>query len=140
MKRLLLTTLLLVGAITAGVAATQAWAHGGTAPIYRTTGHACATGATDTVDQVGHFVVDERGATLYGTVALNGVASHSTFTITLVQNHPCSSMVVGRLQTDSHGNGTMTFQAPAAARATIAWVLTFHNNHQLASTTIPFSS
>jgi hypothetical protein len=139
MKRLLLTTLLLVGTITAGVAVTQAWAHGGTAPIYRTTDHACATGATDTTDQVGHFTVDERGATLFGTVQLNGVASHSTFTITLVQNHPCSTMVVGTLSTDSHGNGTMTFHAPAAPRATVAWVLTSRDNHQLASITIPFS-
>jgi hypothetical protein len=140
MKRLLLTTLLLVGTITAGVAVTQAaWAHGGTAPIYRTSGHACATGATDTIDQVGHFMVDERGATLYGTVQLNGVASHSTFTITLVQNHPCSTSVVGTLHTDSHGNGTMTFHTPAAPGATVAWVLTSHENHQMASTTIPFS-
>jgi hypothetical protein len=62
---------------------TQAWAHGGTAPIYRTTGHDCPTGATDTVDQVGHFTV-ERGATLSGTVQLDGVASHSTFKMKVI--------------------------------------------------------
>jgi hypothetical protein len=139
-RRLLLMTFLIAGTITAGVAATQVWAHGGTAPIYRTSGHDCATGAFDTFDQVGHFMVDERGATLYGTVQLNGVAGHSAFTITLVQNHPCKSMVVGTLQTDGHGVGTMTFQAPAVPGASVAWVLTYHNNHQLASTPAPFSS
>ena len=139
MRRLLLMTFLIAGTITAGVAATQVWAHGGTAPIYRTSGHGCATGAIDTFDQVGHFVVDERGATLYGTVELSGAAPRSTFTITLVQNHPCKSMEVGTLQTDSHGDGTMTFQAAAVPGATFAWVLTFHNNHQLASTPVPFS-
>jgi hypothetical protein len=138
-KRLLLITILIAGTITAGVAATQVWAHGGTAPIYRTTGHDCATGAFDTFDQVGHFIVDERGTTLYGTVALTGVASNSTFTITLVQNHPCSSSVVGTLQTGNHGNGTMTFHTPAAPGASVAWVLTRHENHQIASTTVPFS-
>lgn len=139
MRRLLLITFLIAAAITAGVAATQVWAHGGTAPIYRTSGHDCASGATDTIDQVGHFTVDERGATLYGTVVLTGVAHHASFTITLVQNHPCTHMVVGTLQTDEDGNGSMSFQAPAAPRASEAFVFTFHHNHQLASTTVPFS-
>jgi len=138
-KRALLLTLVVVGAVSAGVAATQVWAHGGTAPIYRTSGHDCANGALDTFDQVGHFTVDERGATLYGTVVLNGVAHFATFTITLVQNHPCTSMVVGTLRTDAHGNGTMSFQAPAEPRASEAFVLTHHNTHELASTPVPFS-
>lgn len=138
MKRRLLIALLAAGAISAGATAMQVWASGGAAPIYRTSGHSCAFGADDTVDWVGHFHVDEQGATLYGTVQLSGVATHATFDITLVQNHPCKSMDVGTLETDGHGNGTMTFQAPAVPGANEAWVLTFHNNDQLASTPAPF--
>jgi hypothetical protein len=139
MKRWLLMVMLVAASITAGVTAAQVWAHGGTAPIYRTSGHGCAFGAEDTFDQVGHFNVNELGATLHGTVQLNGVARHSTFDITLVQNHPCKTMDVGTLQTDGHGNGTLTFEAPAVPGATEAWVLTFHDLHQLASTPVPFS-
>src|SRR5579864_7032095 len=141
MKRRLLVTLLLAGAIAAGITAVQVYASGGTAPIYRTPdGHSCAFGAADTFDWVGHFHVDEKGATLYGTVVLDGVAAHSTFEITLVQNHPCKTMDVGPLQTDGHGNGEMSFQAPAVPGASEAWILTFHDHvHQIASTPVPFS-
>ena len=139
MKRLV-TILLAAGMVTAGVTAVQAWAHGGTAPVYRNTGHDCADGATDPFDQVGHFTADERGATVYGTVELDTVAAHAHFTITLVQNHPCTNMVVGTLTTDAHGFGTLSFQAPASRGAFEAFIVTSHNGHVLASGLVPISN
>jgi hypothetical protein len=109
-------------------------ATGGTAPVYRNTGHDCATGATDPFDQVGHFTAHGYGATLYGTVQLATAAPFSSYPITLVQNHPCVSTFVGTLQTDAHGFGTLTFHAPMVRSAgEEAFVLTNHNVHQLAS-------
>jgi hypothetical protein len=43
-------------------------------------------------------------------------------------------MFVGTLRTDSHGFGTLTFHAPMVSSAgEDAFVLTSHNDHQLAS-------
>jgi hypothetical protein len=62
------------------------------------------------------------------------VAPFSSFPITLVQNYPCVSRFVGTLRTDSHGFGTLTFHAPMVqSDGEDAFVLTSHNNHQLAS-------
>jgi hypothetical protein len=134
MKRLALLTVA-AGAILAALTAGQGTAaSGGSAPVYRNTGHDCAIGATDPFDQVGHFATFGRGATLYGTVELDTVAPFSSYPITLVQNHPCVSMFVGTLRTDAHGFGTLTFQAPMVKSAgEDAFVLTSHNGHQLAS-------
>lgn len=118
MRSKLFATLTAAGVMAVGVAATQAWAHGGTAPVYRTSSHTCADGATDTVDQAGHFSLSESGSTLSGTVALTGVARYAGFTITLVQNHPCKSSVVGTLRTDGKGDGTLSFHTTAAAGTT----------------------
>jgi hypothetical protein len=108
----------------AGVAAGQALAHpGSSAPIYRNTGHACAYGATDPFDQVGHFYAHEVGATIDGTVELDQVAANATYPITLVQNHPCVSMFVGHIHTDSHGNGTLDFQASESRGSYEAFIL-----------------
>ena len=108
--------------------------------MYRNTGHDCAIGATDPFDQVGHFTAFGRGATLYGTVELDTVAPFSSYPITLVQNHPCVSMFVGTLRTDAHGFGTLTFQAPMVKSAgEDAFVLTNHNDHQLASGSVSLS-
>src|SRR6059058_4352937 len=125
MKRLA-TLLVVAGLATAGVTAMQAWAHGGTAPVYRNTNFNCAQGATDPFDPVGHFTADERGATVYGTVELTGVAAHASFTITLFQNHPCTSRVVGTLFTDGHGFGTLSFHAPVSRGSYEAFIVTSH--------------
>ena len=109
-------------------------ASGGTAPVYRNSGHDCAFGATDPFERVGHFTAFGRGATLYATVELDTVAPFSSYSITLVQNHPCVAMFVGTLRTNSHGFGTLTFQAPMVQSAgEDAFVLTSHNDHKLAS-------
>ena len=140
MKRLAFVAVI-VGAVLAAVAVGMgSAATGGTAPVYRNTGHDCATGATDPFDQVGHFTASGRGATLYGTVELDTVAPFSSYPITLVQNHPCTAEFVGTLRTDSHGFGTLTFQAPMVKSAgEDAFVLTSHNDHQLASGAVSVS-
>ncbi len=124
-----------VGAVLSAVAVGMgSAATGGTAPVYRNTGHDCATGATDPFDQVGHFTAHGYGATLYGTVELDTVAPFSSYPITLVQNHPCVSTFVGTLRTDAHGFGILSFQAPMVSSAgEYAFVITNHNVHQLAS-------
>ena len=134
MKRLAFLAVV-VGAVLSVVAVGMgSAASGGTAPVYRNTGHDCATGATDPFDQVGHFTASGRGATLYGTVELDTVAPFSSYPITLVQNHPCATRFVGTLQTDSHGFGILTFHAPMVRSAgEDAFVFTSHNVHQLAS-------
>jgi len=135
----LFLTLVTAAVIAVGLAATQAWAHGGTAPVYRTSSHTCAEGATDTVDQAGHFSLSESGSTLSGSVDLTCVAKYARFTITLVQNHPCKTSIVGTLKTDGNGNGTMSFHTTAAPGTTQAFVLTSHDNHELASTPVAYS-
>jgi hypothetical protein len=99
--------------------------------------HDCADGATDPFDQVGHFHASEVGGTIDGTVELDHVAANATYPITLVQNHPCVSMFVGHIHTDSHGNGTLSFEAPVSRNAYEAFVLTSHNDHKLASGLVP---
>ena len=112
-------------------------ATGGTAPVYRNTGHDCAIGATDQSDPVGHFTATGRGATLYGTVELDTVAAFSSYPITLVQNHPCETRFVGTIRTDSHGFGTLSFHAPMVqSGGETAFVITSHNDHELASGTV----
>jgi hypothetical protein len=134
MKRLTLLAVVVCAVFAAVTAGQGTAASGGTAPVYRNTGHDCTIGATDPFDQVGHFTTFGRGATLYGTVELDTVAPFSSYQITLVQNHPCVAMFVGTLRTDSHGFGTLSFQAPMVASAgEDAFVLTSHNDHQLAS-------
>jgi len=132
MKRIAIIAFV-VGVAFVGVLAGQASAHGGTAPIYRNTGHDCADGAIDPFDQVGHFTADEQGAFIYGTVELDQVAANASYPITLVQNHPCVSTFVGTLQTDSHGNGLLSFHIPVHSGAYETFILTNHNDHQLAS-------
>ena len=132
------TIAVLIGVAIAGAVAGQAFAHpGSSAPIYRNTGHACAYGATDPFDQVGHFYANEVGATIDGIVELDHVAPNSTYPITLVQNHPCVSMFVGHVHTNSHGDGTLSFQAPESRGSYEAFILTSHNDHQLASGLVP---
>jgi hypothetical protein len=135
MKRIALLAVVVAAALTIGVGISLA--QGGTAPIYRNTGHTCATGALDTNDWVGHFFADVSNHQIHGSVSLTGVARNATFTIVLVQNHPCRSTSVGTLVTDGQGNGTLDFTAAAVPGATVAWISTSHNSHQLASTTIP---
>jgi hypothetical protein len=115
----------------------QAWAHGGTASVYRITGHDCADGATDPFDQVGHFTANLSGNTVSGTVELDTVAPNAHYMITLVQNHPCTNMVVGTVTTDSHGFRTLSFTALASRGVYEVFVVTSHNGHQLASSTVP---
>ena len=134
MKRVAFLAVIGCAVLAALTAGTSRAASGGTAPVYRNTGHDCAFGATDPFDQVGHFTTFGRGATLYGTVELDTVAPFSSYPITLVQDHPCVSMFVGTLQTDSHGFGILSFQAPMVRSAGEgAFVLTSHNSHRLAS-------
>lgn len=136
----LATTAVLIGMAIAGAAAGQALAHpGSSAPIYRNTDHACAYGALDPFDQVGHFYANETGATIDGIVELDHVAANATYPITLVQNHPCVSMFVGHVHTDSHGNGTLSFQAPESRGSYEAFILTSHHGHHLASGLVPVS-
>ena len=135
MKRIALLAAVAAGALTIGVGISLA--QGGTASIYRNTGHTCATGALDTNDWVGHFAADVSNHQIHGSVTLTGVARNSNFTIVLVQNHPCRATTVGTLVTDGQGNGTLDFTAAAVPGATVAWISTSHNTHQLASTTIP---
>jgi hypothetical protein len=124
-----------VGALLVGAAVSLA--QGGTAPIYRNTGHTCATGATDTTDQAGHFYAQVSHNTISGVVSLAGAAANSPYTITLVQDAPCVSHIVGTLTTDGQGNGSLKFTATVVAGASVAWVSTSHNIHHLASTTVP---
>src|SRR5262249_35777549 len=135
MKRVALLSLVVTGALAIGVGVSLA--QGGSAPIYRNTGHTCATGALDTNDWVGHFSADVSNHQIRGSVSLTGVARNSNFTIVLVQNHPCRATTVGTLVTDAHGNGALDFTATAVSGATVAWISTSHDTHQLASTTIP---
>jgi len=132
MKRVALI-LLVIAAAVAGVTAGQALGNGGTAPIYRNSGHDCADGATDPFDPVGHVTMNETHGNVVGTVELDHVAAFATFPITLVQNHPCTAMFVGHLRTDSHGNGTMSFSAPVSRGAYEAFIVTSHDNHPFAS-------
>jgi hypothetical protein len=138
MKRLA-TIVAILGVAIAGLVAGQALANGGTAPVYRDSGHDCATGATDPYDQVGHFTADEQGSTIYGTVQLEHVAVNASFPITLIQNHPCTSTFVGYLRTDSHGDGTFNFTARVTTNASEAFVLTSHDNRPFASGLVPIS-
>jgi hypothetical protein len=134
MKRLAFLAVVAGAVLAALTAGPGSAASGGTAPVYRHTGHDCAIGATDPFDQVGHFTTFGRGATLYGTVELDTVAPFASYPITLVQHHRCVSMFVGTLRTDAHGFGTLSFQAPMVASAgEDAFVVTSHNGHQLAS-------
>ena len=134
MKRLALFAVAACAVLAALTAGQSSAASGGTAPVYRNTSHDCAIGATDPFDPMGHFTTFGRGATLYGTIELDTAAPFSSYPITLVQNHPCVNMFVGTLRTDSHGFGTLTFQAPMVSSAgEDAFVLTSHNDHQLAS-------
>jgi hypothetical protein len=135
MKRIALVAAVITGALTVGVAVSAA--QGGDAQIYRNTGHTCATGALDTSDLVGQFSADVSHQQIHGSVSLTGVARNSNFTIVLVQNHPCRSTIVGTLATDGRGNGTLDFTASVVPGASVAWISTSHNTHQLASTTIP---
>lgn len=130
-----------VGVVASAIAVgLSAAATGGTAPVYRNTGHQCAVGATDPYDQVGHFTASGRGATLSGTVELDTVAAFSSYPITLVQNHPCETMYVGTIRTDSHGFGTLSFQAPMVSSAgEDAFIVTNHNDHVLASGAVDVS-
>ena len=132
MKRVA-TIVFVIGVAMAGVVAGQAFANGGTAPVYRYSGHDCADGATDPYDQVGHVTMNETHGNVVGTVELDHVAANATFPITLVQNHPCTNMFVGHLHTDSHGNGTMSFSAPVSQGAYEAFIVTAHDNHPFAS-------
>ena len=132
MKRIA-TIVFVVGVAITGVVAGQAFANGGTAPVYRNSGHDCADGATDPYDQVGHVTMNETHARVVGTVELDHVAVNASFPITLVQNHPCTSMFVGTLRTDSHGDGTMSFSAPVSQGAYEAFIVTSHDNHPFAS-------
>ena len=132
MKRIA-TIVVILGVAMAGVVAGQAFANGGTAPVYRDSGHDCADGATNPSDQVGHFTANQIGSTVYGTVQLDHVAHAAAFPITLVQNHPCTSRFVGYLRTDGNGNGTLSFRAPASTTAHEAFVVTSHDNHPFAS-------
>jgi len=75
-----------------------------------------------------------------GAVELDTVAPNSHYLITLVQNHPCTSMVVGTLTTNSHGFGTLSFTALASRGVYEVFILTSHNSHQLASSTVPVST
>jgi len=134
MKRVAFLAVAGCAVLAALIAGPTGAATGGTAPVYRNTGHACAVGATDPFDQVGHFTTYGRGATLYGTVELDTVAPFSSYPITLVQNHPCVAMFVGTLRTDSHGFGMLSFHSPMIRSAgEEAFVITSHNSHQLAS-------
>ena len=134
MKRMAFLAVVGCAVLAALIAGATDAATGGTAPVYRNTGHDCAVGATDPFDQVGHFTTFGRGATLYGTVELDTVAPFSLYPITLVQDHPCVARLVGTLRTDAHGFGTLSFQAPMVRSAgEDAFVLTSHNDHKLAS-------
>ncbi len=132
MKRIA-TIVFIVGVAITGVVAGQAFANGGTAPVYRNSGHDCADGATDPYDQVGHVTMNETHASIVGTVELDHVAANASFPITLVENHPCHSFFVGTLKTDSHGNGTLSFTGPVSQGAYEAFILTSHDNHPFAS-------
>ena len=132
MKRIA-TIVAIVGVAIAGVVAGQALANGGTAPVYRDSGHDCANGATDPYDQVGHVTLNETHARVVGTVELDHVAHNASFPITLIQNHPCTSTFVGYLRTDGDGNGTMSFSAPVSQGAYEAFILTSHDNRPFAS-------
>ena len=132
MKRIA-TIVFIVGVAITGVVAGQALANGGTAPVYRNSGHDCADGATDPYDQVGHVMMNETHGRVVGTVELDHVAAYSSFPITLVQNHPCNSTFVGTLKTDSHGDGLLNFSAPVSRGAYEAFILTNHNSHPFAS-------
>ena len=135
MKRIALLAAMAAGALAIGVGISLA--QGGTAPIYRNTGHTCASGALDTTDWVGHFSAGVSNRQIHGSVSLTGVARNSNFTIVLVQNHPCRATSVGILVTDGKGNGTLDFTAAAVPGASVAWISTSHNSHLLASTTVP---
>ena len=140
MKRLAFVVIVVGGVLSAVAVGIGLAASGGTAPVYRNTGHDCAIGATDPVDQVGHFTASGRGATLSGTVELDTVAPFSSYPITLVQNHPCVSRFVGTLRTNAHGFGVLSFQAPMVRSAgEDAFVISSHNDHQLASGTVAVS-
>ena len=127
----------LSGSAVAAGAAKYVLGPGGTAPIYRTTGHTCWGGATDTFDQVGHFTADRSKNTVSGTVQLAGVAANADFAITMVENHPCLTHSVGTLHTDSHGNGSLKYSIVVRAAASVVWVITHRYEHTIASTTIP---
>jgi len=131
--KLIATIVAIVGVAITGVVAGQALANGGTAPVYRNSGHDCADGATDPYDAVGHVTMNETHARVVGTVELDHVAAYASFPITLVQNHPCTSMFVGTLRTDSHGDGTLSFSAPVSQGAYEAFIVTSHDNHPFAS-------
>lgn len=73
------------------------------------------------------------------TVSLTGVSRYASFTITLVQDHPCKSSVVGTLRTDGKGEGTLSFHTTAAPGTPQAFVVTSHDNHELASTPVVYS-
>jgi len=134
MKRVAVLSVVVTGVLAIGVGASLA--QDATAPIYRNTGHTCATGALDTNDPVGEFSADVSNHQIHGSVSLAAVARNSNFAIVLVQNHPCRSTAVGTLVTDGHGNGTLDFTAATVPGATVAWISTSHDTHQLASTTI----
>ena len=138
MKRIA-TIVFVIGVAITGVVAGQAFANGGTAPVYRYSGHDCADGATSPYDQVGHVTMNETHARVVGTVELNHVAAFASFPITLVQNHPCTSMFVGTLRTDSHGDGILNFNAPVSNGAFEAFILTSHDSHPFASGLVPIS-
>ena len=119
-----------IAALTAGQGSA---ASGGTAPVYRNSGHDCAIGATDPFDPVGHFTASGRGATLYGPSnwtrwrPCRPIRSRSSKTI---RARHVRRDIANRL----HGFGTLTFHAPMVSSAgEDAFVLTSHNDHQLAS-------
>ncbi len=138
MKRLA-TIVAILGVAVAGLVAGQALANGGTAPVYRNSDHDCADGATAPYDPVGHVTLNETHARVVGTVELDHVAANASFPITLVENHPCHEFFVGTLRTDSHGNGTMSFNAPVSQGAYEAFIVTSHDNHPFASGLVPIS-
>jgi hypothetical protein len=127
----------LSGSAIAAGAAEHVFGPGGTAPIYRTSGHTCWSGATDTFDPVGHFTADRSKNTVSGTVQLIGVAANADFAITVVENHPCLSHAVGTLHTDAHGNGSLGYSIGVRSVASVVWVITHRFEHTIASTSIP---
>jgi hypothetical protein len=130
------TAALVVGLAAAGLGAAAPAVHGGTAPIYRSTGHTCSGGATDTIEQIGHFTAARNGDTVSGTLQLHGAARNSNFEITVVEDHPCITHSVGTLHTDGNGFGSLAYSIGVRGSASVVWVATSHNVHRIASTIV----
>jgi hypothetical protein len=125
----------LAGAAAAGAVA--ALGATGSAPIYRSSGHTCAGGATQTVDQVGQFTATRSGRAVYGTVEVEGVAPNANFSVSIFENHRCLRHSVGTLHTDEDGDGLTAYKIDVTSTATVVWVYLLRSTHTLVSTTIP---